>query len=169
MDHPLRFDRCLLSVLAAVLLACAHSPTASSKQHLEVEDGDGPAMLVAQSCSPGMSCFGHVVLLPSGEVAETAATAAAATAAAAAAATATAQSQKDTTTKTKKKSAEEEKVDVTSPTRRKVTCQLVGGGVKKHPRSKLRCSYWCPGEPPGVVHDVLLDIDECPPLWDFYL
>lgn len=42
-----------------------------------------PAEVLAQACTPGMSCFGHVVVLPNGELAE-AATAAVETAAGAA-------------------------------------------------------------------------------------
>jgi len=120
-----------------------------------------------------MSCFGHVIILPSGEVAEATAAAAAATAAAATAATAATaaavvQTQKDATPKTQRKSAQKEKTEVKNRLKRKVTCELRGGNVKQ-PNRKIRCSYYCPGDPPGVVHEILLDMPECPQPWDFGL
>ena len=114
-------------------------------------------MVLAQACTPGMSCFGRVVLLQNGEV-ETAA------AAAAAAATAKATSAKS---KAEQKSGEQAKAEP-KMFKRRVTCELVGANVKQ-PRKPIRCSYHCPGEPDGVVHEIFLDVPACPPSWDFYI
>jgi tetraacyldisaccharide-1-P 4'-kinase len=119
-----------------------------------------PGPLIAQGCSPGMSCFGHVVVLPNGEVAE------AAVEAAAAAAATTMQSEKAKPAKAEVKSAE--KTDTKTRLKRKVTCENKGGNVKQN-KKKIRCTYFCPGEPPGVDHVVELDIPECPRFWDFWL
>ena|SRR5688572_10380194 len=113
---------------------------------------------LAQACSPGMSCFGKVVLLPNGEVA-----AAAAAAAATGAAVGKATSADKVKTADKATTKAEPKVQL----KKKVTCEIRGGSVPKK-NNKLRCTYHCPGDPPGVTQEVLLDIKICPQFWDFY-
>lgn len=113
---------------------------------------------LAQACSPGMSCFGKVVLLPNGEVA--AAVVAGTAAAATGAAVATSADKAKASEKAKTKA--EPKVQL----KRKITCKLIGGGVPK--QGKIRCTYHCPGDPPGVTQEVPLDIKICPDLWDFH-
>lgn len=148
----------------ALLFACAHSESARQAE----ENPARPTAVVAQACTPGMSCFGRVVMLPNGEVAEAAAAAAAATATTAATAAAI---QASAGSKSKAKTSDKAKVKTSTTVtqlKRRVTCELWGANVKQ-PNKKIRCSYHCPDDPPGVVHDVFLDIPECPSFWDFYV
>jgi hypothetical protein len=153
----------VIAAPASLLIACVHArpPIPAAR---EAERTAEPPITLAQACSPGMSCFGKVVLLPSGEVAGSeAAIEAAATAAMAVSATVGTK----TDSKATPKETEKEKAEPRVQPRTKQICELVGASVKQ-PNKKLRCTYHCPGDPPGVTREVFLDIPECPRLWDFY-
>lgn len=159
----------VLLLWITLVIACATPPTARPVPGYGDDrlDSQGDRAL-AQGCSPGMSCFGHVVVLPDGEVAEAAATAAAATAAATATATAAVQGAKDAKSKDKGKSAEKEKADAKTQVKRQVPCELRGAGEPTPKSSRIRCTYYCPGDPPGYTRDVVLDAP-CPQTWSFWL
>ena len=80
MNQITRWQQFLLGWIL-LLSTCAHVPSRPDHSERPGESGGSgiaeAGVLVAQGWSPGMSCFGHVVILPSGEVAQ-AATAAAA-------------------------------------------------------------------------------------------
>ena len=69
----------------------------------------------------------------------------------------------------KQEATKPQEVQDAAPLKRKVQCELRTATPKPPGPKKIRCGYYCPGDPPGEVREVWLDLPECPLYWSFWL